>query len=206
MHLDVPAFFQNPTIELLARALEQNRRLLPEPKVVPVQPGHAGLPLYFVDARPLELKIDQFIGGSRAIFAIHAPMPVEWLRGIKAADFSGLPTIEQLSELYGDTIRAHARTSACVVAGYSFSGKLAFETARALMRAGGSVAFVLLIDSTARQGGQNVTSLFRKSWQWIWGDARANAVEQTGLQKVGAQLWNTWNLLRWYLTQIPNAD
>jgi thioesterase domain-containing protein len=203
VHLNVPVFFQNPTIELLAKALEQNRILLPGPQIVPLQSGNTGLPLYFVDARPLEFKIGQSIGEHRSIFAINGPMPVDWLMSIEAAEMSKLPTIEQLGERYGDAIRAHARSSACIVAGYSFSGKLAFETARKLKQAGGNVAFVLLIDSAAWQGGQNIGTLFRRSWQWIWSDAEANAIHQTRTPKLYAQLGDSSRLLLWLLGRIP---
>ena len=49
---------------------------------------------------------------------------------------SALPTIEQLGALYADVLRAHAGSSPCVIAGYSLGGKIAFEAAHALQRAG----------------------------------------------------------------------
>ena len=54
--------------------------------------------------------------------------------------------MEQLGALHGEVVRAHAGTSPCVVAGYSFQGKVVIEVARALQRLGGNLALVLLID------------------------------------------------------------
>ena len=152
MHLNVPTFFQNPTIERLARVLEQKHHVRLEPTLVTLQPGHTGLPLYFIDAGPVEYRIAQLIGEDRAIFAIDVPMPSEWRHAIAVADRAALPTIEQLGALYGEVLRAHAGSSPCVVAGYSFWGKVAFEAARALQRAGGNVAVVVLLDAVRSPG------------------------------------------------------
>ena len=54
-----------------------------------------------------------------------------------------------MGRLYGEVLFAHVGTSPCVVAGYSLGGKIAFEAARALQRAGGNPACVLLIDASA---------------------------------------------------------
>ena len=74
-------------------------------------------------------------------------MPVEWHHAITAEDQATLPTIEQLGAYYGDILRAHAGSSPCVIAGYSLGGKIAFEAAQALQRAGGNVGLVLLLDA-----------------------------------------------------------
>ena len=104
--LNVPAFFQNPTIEGLTRVLEQKDHVRPEPQVLRLQPGHSGLPLYFIGAGPAEYRLAQLIGEDRAIFATDAPMPVEWRAAIAAADQAAVPTIEA-------TGRTPRRCAAC---------------------------------------------------------------------------------------------
>ena len=200
VHLNVPVFFQNPTIEGLAGALERNSDAQPEPKVVRLQPGHTGLPLYFIGAGLLEHRIARSIGGNRAIFGIDVPVPVEWRRSIAAADRAVLPTIEQMGALYGDVLHAHAGSSPCIVAGYSFFGKVAFEAAHTLQRAGSNVAAVLLLDAftwkDARPG-------WRQGLRWIWGGGKANNSPYTN--RMSALLSDSWLLLRWQLRQAPSA-
>ena len=148
VRLDVPAFFQDPDHRAAGKVVEQ-RDHDAQQQVVPLQPGHTGLPLYFIGARPEEYRLAQLLGEDRAIFAIDMPMPVEWHRAITAVDRAALPTMEQLGALYGDVLRAHAGSSPCVIAGYSLGGKIAFEAAHALQRAGGNVGLVLLVDAWA---------------------------------------------------------
>ena len=152
VHLTLPTFFQNPTIEYLARVLEQRHDLRPKPQLLQLQSGRIGLPLYFIGVALPEYRVAQLIGEDRTIFAVDVPLPAEWSNAIAAGDRAALPTIEQLGALYGDVLRAHAGSSPCVVVGCYFGGKIAFEAARTLQRAGGNVALVLLIDSTTWSG------------------------------------------------------
>jgi amino acid adenylation domain-containing protein len=201
VRLQVPVFFKNPTIELLARVLEQKHDVRRGPQLVQLQQGHTGLPLYFIGAGPAEYRIAQSIGEDRAIFAIDVRMPVEWRHSITARDRAALPTIEQLGALYGDVLRAHAGSSPCVVAGYSFFGRIAFEAARALQRAGSNVAFVLLIDTSTRSG--RIRGATRESLLWIWRRVAPGAAND--VYRLSASLGNSWRLLSWLLAQIPRV-
>jgi amino acid adenylation domain-containing protein len=202
-HLNVPAFFQNPTIEGLTGVLGQKDHVRPEVHVQRLQPGHSGLPLYFVGAGPAEYRIAELIGEDRAIFATDAPMPVEWRAAIAAGDQAAVPTIEELGVLHGDALHAHAGSSPCVVVGYSLFGKVAFEAARALQRAGGNVALVLLLDARAFLLGSDLA----RAWQsllWIWrGAATQTANEPRSIGRFSARLRNSWHLLRLLLLWTP---
>jgi thioesterase domain-containing protein len=203
--LNVPEFFQNPTIEGLTRVLGQKDHVRPEVQVLRLQPGHSGLPLYFVGAGPVEYRLAELIGEDRAIFATDAPMPVEWRTAIAAADRAALPTIEELGVLHGDALRAHAGSSPCVVMGYSLFGKVAFEAAGALQRAGGNVALVLLLDARALPW----IGTLGAAWQSllsIWrGAATKTANEPPNINTFSARLRNSWQLLRWLLLWTPQS-
>ena len=75
------------------------------------------------------------------------PISAEWLSAVANERSEALPTVEQLGALFGEILAEHAGSSPCVIAGYSLGGKIAFEAARVLQRAGGNVAFVLLLDA-----------------------------------------------------------
>jgi thioesterase domain-containing protein len=200
--LHVPAFFQNPTIERLAKVVGQKHHLVHEHKVIELQFGRTGLPLYFLGAGPLEYSLAQYIGGDRAIFAIDLSIWAEWRHAITVKKPMELQTMEQLGALYSDVLREHAGSSPVVIAGYSFQGKMAFEAAHALQRAGGNVGLVLLLDSRVRSG------LFRgvgwDSFQLIWrGTASRKASNTPSMDSLSASLRHSWRLFRWLLPRVP---
>ena len=204
VRLHVPAFFQNPTIERLAKVVEQKDHVDDEPRVVRLQSGRTGLPLYFIGARPEEYRLGQLLGEDRAIFAIDAPMPVEWRRAITAADQAAPPTIEQLGALYADVLRAHAGSSPCVIAGYSLGGKIAFEAAHALQRAGGNVGLVLLVDAWAFTWSGATRGPAWQSLRSIWrGAASGTPSDPSRLARWSAPLTNSWRLFLWLMARIP---
>ena len=95
--LTVPVFFQNPTIERLAKVLEQKHHGQAEPRLLSLQQGHSGLPLYIIGAGPAEYRIAELIGSDHAVFAVDVPIPVKWRHAIAAADRAALPTIDILA-------------------------------------------------------------------------------------------------------------
>ena len=203
VRLNVPTFFQNPTIRELARVLDQTRHCQPKRQVVTLQRGNGGLPLYLIDAGMVEQRIAKLIG-DRAIFGIDIPMPVEWRHMLSAANRATLPSIEQLGALYGGVLREHAGSSPCVVMGCHFGGKIAFEAARVLQSAGGNVALVVLVDAFA-----GTSRVLRgpawQSWRWIWHATTATADDTTYMYRLSALLRNSWRLLRWLLKRLPSV-
>ena len=202
VQLPVLAFFQNPTIERLAEVLEQKHHVRPELQLVSLQSGHTGLPLYFTAAGPVEYRLAQLIGEDRTIFAIDIPL-VERRDASTAVDLAALPTVEQLGALHADVMHAHAGSSPCVVAGYSFCGRIAFEATRALQRAGGNVAFVLLLDARTSSWSGPIREPLRQSLLWIWRGA-GTAKDTPYMDRLSAVLGNSWRLLRWLLARMPH--
>jgi amino acid adenylation domain-containing protein len=200
VYVNVPQFFQNPTIEGLARSLEQEHHVRPKPRVLLLQPGHARPPLYFVGAGPVEIRIAKLMGENRTIFGTDVPMPIAWRRAIANADRAAWPTMAQLGALHGEVVRAHAGTSPCVVAGYSFQGKVVIEAARALQRLGGNLALVLLIDSTAWTGtAHGIRQTVWRNLRWI----RRGPDDAVHMKSLSASLRGSWRSLRWLLAQAP---
>lgn len=192
--LAVAELFLKPTVEALAAAVERSQR--PENTsryVVPIKTGHIGVPVYFVGAGPVEHRIAKFMSGDRAIFGVDLPI-----------DPDTRQTIQNLGALYGKALHMHARSMPCVIAGYSFKGKIAFETARALQDAGGNVAFVLLIDAFAWYGA--IRGAAKQSWKLIWRRASGRADNGVDyLRNLGVSIGNSYRLLRWLLARMPLA-
>src|SRR5208282_5625242 len=117
VRLNIPTFFENPTIEQLATVLERKNDFEHERELVPLQSGHIGLPLYFIGVAVPEYRIAQLIGPDRAIFGLDLPLPVEWSDAIAAGNPEAMPTVEQLGTLYGEALHAHVGTAPCVIVG-----------------------------------------------------------------------------------------
>jgi amino acid adenylation domain-containing protein len=203
VRLNIPAFFENPTIERLARVIEETKHVKPEPRVISWQVGQKGLPVYFVGAGLVEYRVAQLIGGDRAIAAIDIPTPAKWREALSRKDWKALPTIEQLGHLYGNMLSEHAGSNCCVVAGCNFQGKTAFEAARALQSAGGNVAFVLLIDAFTGSGGTRSGPALR-AWRSIWHSV-TKTNETPFVCRVRTFLRDCWRLFWWVFGRMPGV-
>jgi thioesterase domain-containing protein len=202
LHLTAPTFFMHPTIEQLARNIEQSHAQTNR-RVLTLRTGHIGLPIYFMGARPEELRFAQLIGGDRSVFGIDVPMQTEWLAACEAGDMEGLPTIEQLGALYGEILAAHAGPQPCVIAGYCLGGKIAFEATRVVQRAGGNVAFTLLFDARAfTSSGRYTLGPAVESLAQIW---RGGLEDAFSLHRFSASLRDSWTVVRFLLSRMPNS-
>jgi amino acid adenylation domain-containing protein len=197
-HLNVFAFFLNPTIERLARVLENNEHARSETRVVPLRQGGHGLPVYLMGARPADFRIAQLIGENRSIFAIDQRIPTGWLSAGTDARRGRQPTIEQIGALYGNVLFSHVGTSPCVIAGYSLGGKIAFEAARELQRAGGNVAYVLLIDASPLTFiGPNLGPILRSLSTIFHETFNGTGNEGSYLHRLSTTLSNSWCVVKW---------
>ena len=200
VHFTILTFFQNPTVKQLARLVEEKGHDQPKSAVVPLQSGNVGLPLYIIGNSLPEHRIAQLIGEDRAVFWVYAPLPAEWSDAIATGDRAAMPTVEQLGALYGNVLHEHIGSSPCVVVGCHGRGKIAFEAAHTLQRAGGNVALVLLVDAFVGFGGMR--GMMWQSLEFIWRTATEPTKGATYLSRLGALLGNLWHLLRWLLPQM----
>jgi amino acid adenylation domain-containing protein len=207
LHLKVPDFFQRPTIEQLVAELALHRESETTTRVIALRQGNIGLPVYFIGARPDEYRLAELIAENRSVFLIDALMPVEWIDAVGSADKKNLPTMEQLSEPFGRALVAHAGTAPCVIAGYSLGGKIAFEAAHALRRAGGYAAFLLLIDSRAFtwSGSAKLATVLRSGRMLLGGISLRPAEVGASIERLGKAAAKAWTLIRWQISSIPTA-
>jgi amino acid adenylation domain-containing protein len=206
LHLTAPTFFLHPTIEQLARAIEHDHHAQTNQRVLTLRTGHTGLPIYFMGARPEEFRLGELIEGDRRIFAIDVPIQSAWLSAFQTGDMEALPTIEQLGGLHGEILAAHAGSAPCVIAGYCLGGKIAFEAARVVQRAGGNVAFVLLLDARAVTSSSYTLGPALASLAQIWrGTPALKAEDASVMHRLSASLSDSWTVIRFLLSRMPNS-
>lgn len=201
--LGVINVFRMPTIEKLSASVEDHRRRENSgSQVIPLQTGRADFPLYLMGAGSTEHRLAQLIGKEHSIFGINVPLAAGSRHQATAADQAGLPTVKELGVIYADAIRAHAGMSPCVLVGYSFGGKIAFEAAHALQGGGANVAMVLLIDSFAGTGFSR--QVLSESLLWLRRDAKIRAtIGISFIERKKRLIGNYLKLLLWLLAQIP---
>ena len=64
--------------------------------VVQLQVGSGKLPLYFINAGPIEIRLAQTMGAGHSIFAIEMPWPLSWHDAAANNKAAALPTMEQM--------------------------------------------------------------------------------------------------------------
>jgi len=147
INLSLPTFFLNPTIEGIARALEDEHNIRFVPKLIPLQPGQTEGAIYYLDASIALCRLAELLRGGIPSFALSSLLP-QWIndvvRGHKKANSLRL---EEMAAPLVDLIKAHQVSGPRVLAGYCWSGNLAFEIAHQLQRDGIAVDTILLLDS-----------------------------------------------------------
>jgi malonyl CoA-acyl carrier protein transacylase/thioesterase domain-containing protein/acyl carrier protein len=143
---------QNPTVEMLARLIiEQRPGAKRSPRVVQLQRGSEEPPIYFIYAGPDEVRLARLMGEGRPVFGIEAPWPLRWREAAEAQRKSDLPSMEELVNPHLEALKAHLRSPSCVLAGHSFAGNIAVEVARRHQNQGGRVEAVILFDTYSRR-------------------------------------------------------
>jgi acyl-CoA synthetase (AMP-forming)/AMP-acid ligase II/thioesterase domain-containing protein len=197
VHVSPAQLIRHPTVEQLTayiRAVNEPRSLA-RPSVIQLSEGESGPPIYLMNAGPDEFRLARLMGGRHPVFGIESPWPLEWRRAALRDQPSGLPSMEQLAARYADALCKHARLAPCVLAGHSLAGTIAFEVAHRYRAEGGSVALVMLFDSSA--GLPPAFKAARCIWKQVWQPAPGAARQES----FGARLKSSIRPLRWVLAQ-----
>lgn len=127
-----------------------NRAPLPprqRPAVVQLRQGTAATPVYFIGAGLYELHIAQLMPSEHSIYAIEIAWPAEWHDASAKNDTAATPVLEDMVGPYVTALSEHVGAQPCVLVGYSFHGNMAFEVAHQLIRNGGNVDLLVVVDS-----------------------------------------------------------
>jgi amino acid adenylation domain-containing protein len=142
--LPIAALFQSPTIESLARRLNDGDCVPPWSSLVPLQPNGSKPPLFFVHGYGGDvygfLDLAGQLGPDQPSFGIQ---PV----GLDGKSARHL-TVEDMAAHYVREIVSFQKDGPLYLAGYCLGGVFAFEIAQQLHRLGRRVALLALLDSS----------------------------------------------------------
>jgi amino acid adenylation domain-containing protein len=173
--------FKNPRLKDLAKIIDEknktDRRL---PVVVPLRDSEdasQGIPIYFVCNGADQIRLAGLIKTGQPVYGIEAPFRMDWCKAGKNPDGSDLPTMEQLIAPFLEALHAHNGTAPCILAGFSFSGVMAFEIAQRLVTRGVTVTDVLLFDAFRQHPNQlALQELQQEREQFLRGNAKGRAI------------------------------
>jgi len=182
VHLNAPVFFQNSTIGQLARVLEQEHNIRPEPQLVPLRAGDSAGSIFLLEAGMglgLCRLVESFNGGPAA-FATVAPLSPKAYQAALHNHVADYPSLEEFAAPHAALIRSHY-SSPCRLIGHCVGGLLAFEVARQLQNEGKPVEMIFLLDSWARLPSPSLWAKLRRM--------RIDGVGQT-LKRRAKRFWN----------------
>ena len=202
IRLGMAELIRNPTVQQFARLIDDRQ---PQPdgasgklsSLVQLQEGRAALPVYFIYAGPGELRAAQHMGGSHSVYGIEARWPMAWRDAVFANKTSAFPSLEEMVAPYVAELSAHAGTTPCVVAGFCYAGRIAFEAAHQLHKRGGKVECVILIDTEART--QSRYKLAWQIWRGDWTQPPSSAANVPASASVASRVKSTWRTTWWLL-------
>ena len=198
--LTVLAIYQNQTVERLAIAIDRERQIGSWSRLAPLRSGRTGLSVCIIGAGAAEHRVGQSINGDRSILLFDT---FEWHRTMAAEGPTAVPSIEQMGAICGALLHAHAGSAPFVILGYCINGKIAFEAAHAVLRAGSKVAVVVFFDAFAAGGGGLVRGPPLQSLRWIWRRATTAMADASYLAGLGGVLRDSGRLLLWLLARAP---
>jgi amino acid adenylation domain-containing protein len=182
VNLTIPTFFLNPSIEGIARTLEEEKNLNAVPTLVRLRPSHTEGTLYFVEASMGMCRLAERLDAAQSSFAAVVPISSAVLEAAVEGRSADLPNFEAMAAPYAELIGTHHAAGPCVLIGHSFRGALAFEVAHQLQRRGKRVDIVVLLDASMRvPWWDRLKKLtYKRLWwaiNWRLGRVRSAAVE-----------------------------
>ena len=159
LRIKVPivTIFQSPTIEQLAKSIEQQAAHTSDTGLLPIQPVGDQPPLFLVHGA----GGDVLWGYANLAHHTEPDRPIYGIQACGAEEFS---TLEEMAAQYVDRMRAFQPIGPYHLGGYCFGGNVAQEMARQLEGQGESVALLALLDCASSNGSYETLDWRRPTW------------------------------------------
>ncbi|HMD50805.1 MAG TPA: alpha/beta fold hydrolase, partial [Bryobacteraceae bacterium] len=153
--LTIPGFLADPTVAGMAKLLRLKSAAIREPNLIPLRAGRYPGRVFFLGSGVGLCRLGQTLDGP-AVFSTVVPFLVSSSGVATLPGHASPPTLQEMASVYATLIESNLDSGPAVLVGHSFTGLLAFETARQLARKGHSIDRIVLIDAWARQS------------PWLW--------------------------------------
>ena len=147
---DIGDIFSFPTIEQLVSIKQEGREVVSS-SIVPLQVKGEGLPLFCLCGINIYQELADSLGVTQPVYGIYVAEEQALMNAVmdgKASDLS----VVHLAELYSEAILRKQKEGPYQLAGISFGGLLAIETAQILKSKGADVSVVILLDTILPNG------------------------------------------------------
>jgi amino acid adenylation domain-containing protein len=215
MRLGMAELIGNATLEQFAALIDARQARSDRPAVpadrlqstqselstlVQLHEGPAELPMYLIYAGPGELRLAQHMGGTHRVFGIEARWPMAWRDAVMNNRTGEFPSLEQMVAPYVAELSAHVGSTPCVLAGFCYAGRIAFEAAHQLHQLGGKVECVVLIDTDAQpvKRYKLAWQILRQDWKHPVNGSSANGT----LRSLGSRMKSTWQTSWWLAGKV----
>lgn len=172
LRLPLATLFEHPTIEKLAKVIDEGIDPLQWDCVIPIRASGSKPPLFIVHGALLDILYVRNL--------LPYLDPDQPLYGVQGMGLSGKTTVahtvEEIAGHYVSQLIGHTPSTTVALAGYSSGGVIAYEMARQLRNRGKTVVFLGFFDSFATTGMQ---SRFR-GWVKFWKGVIKEAIRQYG--------------------------
>jgi|GEM_PF-3550132 len=149
---DIGDIFTNPTIELLVKFSKEGKQAIAS-SIVPLQEKGHGTPLFCICGINIYQELADSLGTSQPVYGIYVAEEHTFMDALLAGKSKDL-SVNYLAKLYAEAILRKQAKGPYQLAGISFGGLLAIETARILKRMGAEVSIVVLLDTILPSGIQ----------------------------------------------------
>ncbi len=162
--IELNSFLEEPTVEALARSINEARAFRPSTALVSLRTDGNGPPLFLIHGAGglafTVFELGQAVGGDFPVFAVQDP----------ACDLATEPqrTVPAMAVSLIEQIRTVQPLGPYRLCGHSFGGLLAYEMAVQLEREGQAVSFLGLIDTPTpprSSTGRGVLPALKNTWR-----------------------------------------
>jgi amino acid adenylation domain-containing protein len=143
--LPLASLFEAPTVEKLAKLIEQDHKSIAWNSLVPIKPRGSKMPLYIVHGFGMNVllfkDLAKHMDPDQPVFALQA-------KGL-GPDDEALDNMEDIAQYYISEILATNPADSFALAGYSFGGIIVYEMARQLKAKGKKIVMLAMFDTYA---------------------------------------------------------
>jgi amino acid adenylation domain-containing protein len=151
IQLKIGSLLQCTTVEAMAKAVQRERSVASDrSQLVKFVSGSDGPAFIFLNPPVGVAHLVRAMERSGSHFISDVPFSEEVIKAATGCNWESLPTVEQLAAPHVAAIKDESLSKPCIVAGFSYGGILAFETAHQLQTAGIPVDAVILFDTDIR--------------------------------------------------------